>query len=250
MKCVLVIDDSRASAFMAQTIFRRRGAQVLLAMDGRTGIQMARTQHPDIILLDYVLPDMRGDEVCRILKNDPVTAEIPILIVTVYSKEGVAESCREAGAEDILFKPYTNEELVNRVSQLLQLPHRQYVRILVRMETTTTTPRGVMFGTSENLSEGGIYVRTTHRLQEGEKVRLRFYLPKDSQPLTVEGEIVRTEFRPDVRGYGYGIKFTRLSAPDLRRLKRFINDRMELLGKSPPGPPKVFPDESPGETAG
>lgn len=228
MKCILVIDDSRTSAFMAQSVFQRRGAQVLMAMDGHTGIQMARTHHPDIILLDYVLPDMKGDEVCRILKQDALTAPIPILVVTVYGKEEALQACRDAGAEDILLKPYSNEVLISRVSDLLRLPSRQFLRILVRMESRNEAKKGLIFATSENLSIGGIYLRTTHRMGEGEKIKMQFYLPRNTVPIIVEGEILRVEIRPDIRGYGFGIRFTKLSHQDKTRIENFIQERQNL----------------------
>ena len=237
MKCVLVIDDSRAAAFMAQAVFRRKGARVLMALDGKTGIQMARLNRPDVILLDYYLPDMDGADVARELKTTPETAAIPILVVTAYREKEIEERCREVGVDDILYKPYTNDELIERVSRLLKLPYRQHIRVLVRLEVETEVGSNIVFGTSENISESGIYLYTSHRFQMNDEVKLRFFLPRDRDPIVTRAVIRRTEIRPEYRGYGYGMEFVDLKDTDKRRIHAFIEARKDLIREPLETPP-------------
>jgi len=82
MKRILVIDDLPENVFMLQDRLENEGYEVVTAYDGKTGIAKATNDMPDLILLDVMMPEMTGIEACRILKQDPATADIPIIIVT------------------------------------------------------------------------------------------------------------------------------------------------------------------------
>ena len=94
MKKILVIDDLPENVFMLQDRLEHEGFEVLTAYDGYTGIDKAKNELPDLILLDVMMPDITGLEVCKILVNEPTTKDIPIILVTAKSgaedtKEGL-----------------------------------------------------------------------------------------------------------------------------------------------------------------
>ena len=100
MKKILVIDDLPENVFMLQDRLEHEGFEVLTAYDGYTGIDKAKNELPDLILLDVMMPDITGLEVCKILVNEPTTKDIPIILVTAKSGAEDTKEGLEAGAYD------------------------------------------------------------------------------------------------------------------------------------------------------
>jgi len=121
MKKILVIDDLPENVFMLQDRLEHEGFEVLTAYDGYTGIDKARNELPDLILLDVMMPDITGLEVCKILVNEPTTKDIPIILVTAKSGAEDTKEGLEAGAFDYIKKPFNRIELLARVKSALKL---------------------------------------------------------------------------------------------------------------------------------
>lgn len=121
MKKILVIDDLPENVFMLQDRLEHEGFEVLTAYDGYTGIDKAKNETPDLILLDVMMPDITGLEVCKILVNEPATKDIPIILVTAKSGAEDTKEGLEAGAFDYIKKPFNRIELLARVKSALQL---------------------------------------------------------------------------------------------------------------------------------
>ena len=125
MKKILVIDDLPENVFLLQDRLENEGFEILTAYDGKTGINKTISELPDLILLDVMMPEMNGIEVCKALVNNPSTANIPIILVTAKvgaedTKEGL-----EAGAFDYIKKPFDKVELLARVNSALKLSEAQ-----------------------------------------------------------------------------------------------------------------------------
>lgn len=121
MKKILVIDDLPENVFMLQDRLENEGYEVLTAYDGKTGIEKARNDLPDLILLDVMMPDITGIEVCQTLVNDEQTKNIPIILVTAKSGAEDTKEGLEAGAFDYIKKPFNKIELLARVKSALKL---------------------------------------------------------------------------------------------------------------------------------
>jgi two-component system, cell cycle response regulator len=121
MAKILVIDDSRLISHVAKTILTKQEHEVILAQDGLSGLQAAKSEHPDLILLDLVMPVMDGYQVCQELKKDEKIKETPVIMLT--SKAEPADKVRglELGALDYVVKPFDEGELVARVNIQLRL---------------------------------------------------------------------------------------------------------------------------------
>ena len=129
MKRILVIDDLPENVFMLQDRLENEGYEVVTAYDGKTGIAKATSDMPDLILLDVMMPEMTGIEVCKILKQDPGTADIPIIIVTAKSGADDAKEGLDAGALDYIKKPFEKVEMLARINSALRLAeaHKQVI---------------------------------------------------------------------------------------------------------------------------
>ena len=121
MAKILLIDDSRLIAHVAKTILTKQGHEVILAQDGLAGLAAAKSQQPDIILLDLIMPIMDGYEVCEKLKQEDSTNEIPVIMLTSKAEPADKVKGLEMGALDYVTKPFDEGELVARVNIHLRL---------------------------------------------------------------------------------------------------------------------------------
>src|SRR5262249_31407133 len=96
------------------------GHQVLAALSGREGLRLASERLPDLVLLDLMLPDIPGTQVCRALKADPATAAIPVVMLTARGEETDRIVGFELGADDYVVKPFSVRELLLRIGAVLR----------------------------------------------------------------------------------------------------------------------------------
>ncbi len=123
MQRVLVIEDDRFLRKAAEAALRRQGYTVLTAPDGETGLQAARAEHPDLVLLDLIMPGMQGFEVLKLLKEDASTSSIPVIILSNLGQDSDVKRALEAGAVDYLVKAnLALDMLVGRVKALFETP--------------------------------------------------------------------------------------------------------------------------------
>lgn len=117
---ILVVDDEPDAVELIEVNLKTAGYDVLVADDGREALQKARAAAPDLILLDVMLPEMDGLEVCKSLRRDPATARLPIVMLTARAAEIDRVLGLELGADDYITKPFSPRELVLRVKNLLE----------------------------------------------------------------------------------------------------------------------------------
>lgn len=116
---VLWIDDDPLLLGLCVGVLERHGYRVLAATDGATGIATARQEHPDVILLDVLMPTLTGFEVCRQLRRDPHLKDTPIILLTALPDAKVGHTGKQVGATTTLRKPANPAALVELLDQVL-----------------------------------------------------------------------------------------------------------------------------------
>lgn len=120
MKTILIIEDERDLLDLVAFHLEREGYRVLTSLDGKDGLETARTRLPDLVILDLMLPGIMGTDICRILKNSEKTAGIPIIMLTAKGEEIDRVVGFEVGADDYVVKPFSNRELMLRIRAVLR----------------------------------------------------------------------------------------------------------------------------------
>ena len=120
---VLVIDDEKDIVSLLRYHLEKSGFQCLEGMDGSVALRLVREHHPDLLILDLMLPGMDGLEICRQLRQDVTTARLPILMLTAKAEEVDRVVGLEVGADDYVVKPFSPRELVARVRAILRRAH-------------------------------------------------------------------------------------------------------------------------------
>ena len=119
MTKVLVVEDNEMNRDMLSRRLTRRGFQVIFAVDGQQGVDLARSERPDIILMDMSLPIIDGWEATRRLKSDDATRGVPVIGLTAHAMAGDREKAIEAGCDDYDTKPVEFERLIGKMERLL-----------------------------------------------------------------------------------------------------------------------------------
>ena len=198
--CILVVDDDALLRRVTEQVLANAGYTVIEAATGLAGIARTQADQPDLILLDLMLPDINGDEVCRRLKADPTTAHIHILVITAYDADSAYRTAvLEAGADGYVLRPIPNRELVARVEALLRLKR-------VEDELRTTNARLQVELAERARAEAGLRERE-------ERYRRLFNTSPDALfPISAEGRF-RDANQVALDRYGYSLDDLRTMTP-------------------------------------
>jgi two-component system, cell cycle response regulator DivK len=119
MPKILLVEDNEMNRDMLSRRLLRKGYQVVLALDGQSGLEMAQTELPDLVLMDMSLPVLDGWEATRRLKADPATRHIPVIALTAHAMSSDREKALEAGCDDYDTKPVELPRLLTKIEALL-----------------------------------------------------------------------------------------------------------------------------------
>ncbi len=120
---VLVVDDNQPNLELLQAYLEDMDCETVPACDGPQALEIISRGAPDLILLDVMMPKMSGFEVCKRIKNDPKTADIPVIMVTALNEFGDIERGIDSGTDDFISKPVNKLELLTRVRTMLKLKY-------------------------------------------------------------------------------------------------------------------------------
>jgi CheY-like chemotaxis protein len=224
-KKILLVDDTNLFLEMQKGFFERSGCQVLAAKSGTEGLAKIRSEVPDLVLLDLEMPDMNGDEVCGLAKKDKRLKKIPIVMLSSRSDQKAIKKCQKAGCDNYLTKPITQKKLLDETARILKIHQRKDVRVSVQMEVEGVLGTSTFCGESENISRGGILIKSEALLKKGSEINIKFQLPGQPYHIEAKGEIVRIDedsFEPE---YGNGIAFQNLNSIAKEMIGDFIKNK-------------------------
>jgi DNA-binding response OmpR family regulator len=116
---ILLVDDDTGLTQLLQLVFESRGFGVTLAYNGEEALEVLEKELPEVILLDLMMPDVNGVEVCRQVRANPRMSHIPIIVLTARIGEEIQQEAMDAGATDYLVKPIRPSDLIRRVREVV-----------------------------------------------------------------------------------------------------------------------------------
>ena len=147
---ILIVEDEEPLAEMLSYNLDKSGFRTMVAVTGEEALQKVDMELPDLAVVDWMLPERSGIEVCRVLRARDVTRKLPIIMLTARGEEGDRVLGLEAGADDYVVKPYSPRELIARINALLRrsevqsaLPQKEYAGVVVDLEAHKVTRDGV-----------------------------------------------------------------------------------------------------------
>ena len=118
-KRILIVDDTKDILLVVSRRLQSWGYEALTAESGEEGLRLAQEAHPDLVLLDIMMPKMKGRDVCARLKADPKTADIPVIFLTALGLADHIKAGMDLGADDYIVKPFEPAELKERITVIL-----------------------------------------------------------------------------------------------------------------------------------
>ena len=119
MSKILIVEDNEMNRDMLSRRLMRKGFEIVMAEDGQKGVDMSKSENPDLILMDLSLPVMDGWEATSTIKSDPETNSIPIIVLTAHAMAGDREKALEAGADEYDTKPIEFKRLLGKIKEFL-----------------------------------------------------------------------------------------------------------------------------------
>jgi Response regulators consisting of a CheY-like receiver domain and a winged-helix DNA-binding domain len=123
-KKVLIVDDERLTRAILQHNVVLAGYDVIIASNGQEGMQKIQEETPDLVVVDLVMPDMTGFEMCRRIRSNEQTKKTPVIVVSALQSQADMDEAKLSGADVYLTKPIKSEEFVNHVKKYLQSPFK------------------------------------------------------------------------------------------------------------------------------
>ncbi len=140
---IVIIEDERDLAELLAFNLQKEGFQTVIALDGRTGLEQVKSENPDLVILDLMLPELNGIDLCKLLRKQETTATIPVIMLTAKGEEIDKVVGFEVGADDYLIKPFSTRELMLRIKAVLRRssPEKPEGRIFTAGPVTIDTGR-------------------------------------------------------------------------------------------------------------
>jgi len=214
-------DDVRTTLAIEKSFLEARHFKVFATTSARKVLELAALVQPDLIILDYEMPELNGDVVCRRLKGGARTRHIPVLILSSHDDEQTARACTDAGAVGLVRKSQGREALMDRVSEVLGVNQRRHVRVPCLISAALEAGDEKLEGVVRNLCASGLYLILKQAMNPGKTLWLSFALPDTDVKVKVLGEIVRIE---SLSGglFGYGIQLIQADERVTEALKEFV----------------------------
>ncbi len=230
MPSILLVDDSGVFRAAAEDVLRRADCDVLFAAGGTEALDVARRERPALIVVSSEMRGMTGADLCRVLKADPLSARIPIVLVVEAGGEAAAA---KAGADAAIALPLDPDSLFTLLRRFLQVMPREEARSAVGWSVTFWRDGLQHTGTIRDLSRGGFYVRTSSRQPVGARIEVSFDVPVEHGVRTVVAEAIVVRVGRDA-DRGLGCRFFQLSATSRAHLEECL--RILALGEAPAEP--------------
>jgi CheY-like chemotaxis protein len=220
-RTLIISEGILATLGNAPTLLRRASIRLLSARTGSEVLSLAGTSDPGLLLMEYGMPDLRGDQVCRRMRAEERFRKLPIIIVGPPEPAGIELSCRRSGCSLFISAPLDDPRLLRRMAEYLGVHPRAEERIPVVLSVSYGTVTSEVLGRSLNLSVGGILVRTATPLRTGFFVSLRFYPDEGKHPILAPGRIMRVQTTED-GDYDIGIRFLTLPLESAERIQQLL----------------------------
>jgi CheY-like chemotaxis protein len=219
MKKILIVDDLHASIEKEKSILNRSDFMIFTTTSSRKALELHRSEKMDLIILDLDMPDMNGDELCSLIRRDPLMQQVSVIIIGANSESDI-NRFKRCQANDYITKPIRPLQLLEMVSQLLDIQERKSYRVLLKVTVNGKSPTETFFCSSQNISTSGILIETDKVLQKGDSISCSFFLP-GAERVSADAEVVRIA----TNGTGplhYGARFINLRSQYRASIDLFI----------------------------
>ncbi|MBE9503554.1 MAG: response regulator [Proteobacteria bacterium] len=226
MKQILLVDDSHFFIQAIRAFLERSGNCILTAECGREALNVLESSSPDLILMDYYLNDISGDECCRKIKSDPATKDIPIIMFTSAGNTKNIEMSKSAGCDDYITKPVDKMALLTKIKRYLAIPTREHKRAPICVPAFYYHNNRKHSGMIFCISEGGVFIKDNNIPENGSIIQISFSIPQIAGNIEVKAETAwnTTERKhlPAGIGPGFGVRFLSIDEERIEAIRTYV----------------------------
>jgi len=228
-KTLLIVDDVELFIQLQISHLGHRRYNIHTARSGSDGLEMARSLKPDLILMDLFMPDMNGDQICRILKGDPETSSIPVVLVSSGARGRSRAASVSSNCDGLIFKPVRRDLLLSVVENLLGTNLRVRERIQVSMPGTVILDEKEYPVTIHTLSSDGAFVEIEQNIIRGDLMEFSFPLPDQEGNINIRAAAaVWCGSLEDGGPEGAGIYFLTIDQETRKRISNFVQSQISI----------------------
>jgi CheY-like chemotaxis protein len=175
---LLLVDDVELFLDLEKSFLNRESFTIFTAKSGTEALEAVSRIKPDLVLVDLFMPDLNGDEVCRELKSNAETRNIPVIITSSDTLEGVRERCYSAGCDGFISKPIHRETLISTIEDNLQIAKRRFKRISAHLLSSVRIDDAVIECVVTTIALMGAFVEISPPPEAGKSIELAIKLPE------------------------------------------------------------------------
>jgi len=251
-KKVVLADDVELFLMLENTFFNREEFELITARGGREVLKVIREAEPDLVFVDLEMPEMNGDDCCRIVKGDDLYRHIPVIIVTAGDRQKDIERCRLAGCNDVVLKPIDIHAFMDTSRKFLQVRERSAQRFAVRLPIIYGAIPGEFHDDySVDLNTEGMFLATEHPLTAETLLYMEFILPVSERVVRCKAKVAWVN-SPESRRkaelpVGMGVQFLDLTPDDMDAIRNYLNAEVHGdIRNDLPSPVVMTPSEGKG----
>lgn len=228
-KTVLLVDDVHFFLEQEKTFFNREEFNLNVARNGKEVLESLAREVPDLIVMDLYMPEMNGDECCRLIKGNPDLRHIPVVMVTIKGTDEDLKRCRDAGCDDIILKPINREQFIEKALKFLNVQHRIAPRYGARLRVHYGhNPGDLISDYTINLSTGGLFLETTNILPVDTPLDVEFILPNSDKIIRCKSRVAWVNHPELIKSpqlpVGMGLQFIGLTLEQMDLIRQFIKE--------------------------
>jgi twitching motility two-component system response regulator PilG len=230
---ILIVDDVQFFLDVQQGMLSLIDCEILTARSGLEALKVIKKEKPQLVLLDYNMPDLTGDKACEIIKGDPRFRDIPIMILSSDLKDDAKTRCLAAGADHYLTKPINRTEFTQTVGKLLKIRGSLYYpRALLRTEVYVRQMSEVKKYPSVDISVTGIFLETDDPLPAQKAYTVHFTLPIPKRDIRVEARVTKVVTVKDREKFGLfsgmALEFLNLDLEDRKYIEEYVEKAVSI----------------------
>jgi two-component system chemotaxis response regulator CheY len=218
MKKILIVDKLDAIIEKRKSMLSRSEFTILSATSGEEALRIHREEKVDLILTELDMPVMSGDALCSRMRSDPELKKVSVIIICSKGEADIRR-CQACGANAYVTKPVDPQKLFHNVGELLDVPARLSMRLLIKISVKGKFRGGSFFATSKNISATGILIETDKALEKGDLITCGYFLGADQ--VESDGQVVRVVRKPQGLN-DYGVKFTGMDPSLKAKIEQYI----------------------------
>jgi len=227
MKKILLVDNVQSILDREKGFLNRDTFQVSMATSGDEAIELHGREKFDVIIMDIHMPGMSGEQACKAIRENGAAKNVAILLATLSDDPVTVDRIKKAGANGYIKKPIRKDDLDAKLANILNVPTRQSIRILIRVKVEGILGGEFFMANTVDVSETGLLFECDRGIKQGDTVETSFFLPSPEgfKHVVVKSEVMRVAEGGGGKGQRCGSRFVEFKEGSRELIAKFVAEK-------------------------